>query len=58
MDYLDCYVVYTVDGKNLDKLPEYVPVYWVDELNSYVFLQGWYGMASYMMKLKPFDWGE
>lgn len=57
MDYLDAYVIYKVEGKDLDKLPEYIPVYWIDELNSYIFLQGWYGMASFMMKLKPFEWG-
>lgn len=57
MDYLDAYVIYKVEGKDLDKLPEYIPVYWVDELNSYIFLQGWYGMASFMIKVKPFEWG-
>lgn len=53
---LDSYVIYKVSGKNLDKLPEYIPVYWVEELESYVFLQGWYGMASYLLKVDPFKW--
>ena len=50
------YVTYNVTGDNLDKLPEYIPVYWVDDLDSYVFLQGWYGMASYLLKVDPFKW--
>lgn len=53
---LDNYVTYKVTGDNLDKLPEYIPVYWVDDLDSYVFLQGWYGMASYLLKVDPFKW--
>lgn len=53
----DFYVAYKVTGDNLDKLPDEVPVYWCDELQSYVFLQGWYGMAAYLMKLDDaFDW--
>lgn len=53
---LDNYVIYKVTGDNLDKLPEFIPVYWVDDLESYVFLQGWYGMASYLLKVDPFKW--
>ena len=52
----DNYVIYKVTGDNLDKLPEFIPVYWVDDLNSYVFLQGWYGMASYLLKVDQFKW--
>lgn len=55
---LDSYVIYKVSGKDLDKLPEYIPVYWVEDLESYVFLQGWYGMAAYLLKVDPFTWEE
>lgn len=49
---LDCYVMYKVEGYNLDNLENY-GVFYINDYG-YVFLQDWYGMADYMVKLKPF----
>lgn len=45
------YVTYVVDGYNLDKLPKAYDVFWNDELESYIFLQTWFGMSAGMLKL-------
>lgn len=45
------YITYAVDGYNLDKLPAAYDVFWNNELESYIFLQTWYGMSAGMVKL-------
>lgn len=57
-DFLnDYYVSYVVNSKyDLDKLQKYhVPVFWVEDLNAYVFIQGWYGMASHLIETDVID---
>ena len=56
MEWIDSYfdgvyVTYVVDGYNLDKLPKAYDVFWNDELESYIFLQTWYGMNAGMIAL-------
>ena len=45
------YITYVVDGYDLDKLPKAYDVFWNDDLESYIFLQSWYGMSAGMIKL-------
>ena len=45
------YVTYGVDGYDLDKLPKAYDVFYNDDLESYIFLQSWYGMNAGMLKL-------
>lgn len=45
------YVTYAVDGYDLDKLPKAYDIFYNDELESYIFLQSWYGMNAGMLKL-------
>ena len=57
-DFLnDYYVSYVVNSKyDLDKLQKYhVPVFWVEDLDAYVFIQGWFGMASYLIETDVID---
>lgn len=51
-NYFDgIYVTYVVDGYNLDKLPKTYDVFYSDELESYIFLQTWFGMSAGMLTL-------
>lgn len=46
------YVSYAVSSRfyDLEKLQKYhVPVFWIDDLDAYVFLQGWFGMSAKMI---------
>lgn len=45
------YVAYVVDGYDLDKLPKAYDVFYNDDLESYIFLQSWFGMSAGMLKL-------
>lgn len=45
------YITYAVDGYNLDKLPKSYNVFYNDDLESYIFLQTWYGMSAGMINL-------
>lgn len=57
-DFLnEYYVSYVVNSNyDLDKLQKYhVPVFWVEDLGAYVFIQGWFGMASYLIKTDIID---
>lgn len=57
-DFLnEYYVSYVVNSNyDLDKLQKYhVPVFWVEDLDAYVFIQGWFGMASYLIKTDIID---
>ena len=57
-DFLNEYYVSYVVSSNydLDKLQKYhVPVFWVEDLEAYVFIQGWFGMASYLIKTDTID---
>ena len=57
-DFLnEYYVSYVVNSNyDLDKLQKYhVPVFWVEDLGAYVFIQGWFGMASYLIKTDVID---
>lgn len=45
------YITYVVDGYDLDKLPKAYDVFWNDELESYIFLQTWFGMSAGMLTL-------
>ena len=57
-DFLtEYYVSYVVNSNyDLDKLQKYhVPVFWVEDLDAYVFIQGWFGIASYLIKTDIID---
>lgn len=57
-DFLnEYYVSYVVNSNyDLDKLKKYhVPVFWVEDLDAYVFIQGWFGMASYLIETDLID---
>lgn len=57
-DFLnEYYVSYVVNSNyDLDKLQKYhVPVFWVEDLDAYVFIQCWFGMASYLIKTDIID---
>lgn len=45
------YITYVVNGYDLDKLPKAYDVFWNDDLESYIFLQSWFGMSAGMIKL-------
>lgn len=45
------YVTYVVNGYNLDKLPKAYDVFYNEDLESYIFLQSWFGMSAGMIKL-------
>lgn len=51
-NYLDgVYVTYVVNGYELDELPTTYNVFYNNELESYIFLQTWFGMSAGMIKL-------
>lgn len=58
-EYLgEYYVSYVVSSRfyDLEKLQQYhVPVFWVDDLEAYVFLQGWFGMSAKMIETNLID---
>lgn len=58
-EYLgEYYVSYAVSSRfyDLEKLQQYhVPVFWVDDLEAYVFLQGWFGMSAKMIETDLID---
>lgn len=45
------YITYVVDGYDLDKLPKSYDVFWNNDLESYIFLQTWFGMSAGMINL-------
>ena len=49
------YITYVVDGYNLDKLPAAYDVFWNDDLESYIFLQTWFGMSAGMLTLPDIE---
>lgn len=49
------YVTYVVDGYDLDKLPAAYDVFWNDDLESYIFLQTWFGMSAGMLTLPDIE---
>ena len=51
-NYFDgIYVTYVVDGYDIDKLPKAYDVFWNEDLESYIFLQTWFGMSASMVTL-------
>lgn len=57
-DFLsEYYVSYVVSSSyNLEKLQQYhVPVFWVEDLDAYVFIQGWFGMSSRLVETDLID---
>lgn len=49
------YITYVVDGYNLDELPKAYDVFWNDELESYIFLQTWFGMSAGILTLPDIE---
>ena len=45
------YITYVVDGYDLDKLPKSYDIFWNNDLESYIFLQTWFGMSAGMINL-------